>query len=81
MYLMFKGQEEEAESVLNRLDIDLSVLATYQESLAHNMKDPELMKTITKSANYKPFLSGIILMAFFQVISITRHSGLFCHDF
>ena len=66
-YLIERGQEEKAEEVLNFLDIDLSVLATIKESKAKQAKDKSsALAKMSKGQNWKPFLAGIVLMAFFQ---------------
>ena len=66
IYLMSKGRVKEAEAALTQLDIDLSVLATVS-----NNEDESKLSQIKKPANLKPFLTGIILMAFFQGILST----------
>lgn len=64
LYLMSKGQEKKAEEALNKLDIDLSVLANL--SVKNDAKNAYSLTHFKNPANWKPFLSGIILMAFFQ---------------
>ena len=73
-YLFMKGHEQKAEDTLNFLDIDLSAMATMQLSPVSEAKDSNsavlsIWSKMTNSANYKPFISGIILMTFFQVRS------------
>ena len=71
-YLFMKGHEQKAEDTLNFLDIDLSAMATMQLSPVSEDKDKgesHIWSKMTNSANYKPFISGIILMTFFQVLS------------
>ena len=70
-YLFMKGHEQKAEDTLNFLDIDLSAMATMQLSPVSEDKDKgesHIWSKMTNSANYKPFISGIILMTFFQVL-------------
>ena len=69
-YLLSKGQEQKAENTLNFLDIDLAAMATMQLSPVEKEKTDKqhIWTKMSNSANYKPFISGIILMGFFQVI-------------
>ena len=81
-YLISKGQEQKAENTLNFLDIDLAAMATMQLSPDDKEKNDKqhIWTKMTNSANYKPFISGIILMGFFQVkyspniISFRKHT-------
>ena len=71
-YLISKGHERRAEDALNFLDIDLSAIATMQLSPEEKEKgEQNIWSKMTNSANYKPFISGIILMTLFQVKSIS----------
>lgn len=65
-FLMSKGQEEKAEAALNLLDIDLSVMATMNLEHRENTVHETFSQKLKKPENWKPFLSGIILMTFFQ---------------
>lgn len=67
-YLLSKGQEQKAENTLNFLDIDLAAMATMQLSPVEKEKTDKqhIWTKMSNSANYKPFISGIILMGFFQ---------------
>jgi len=74
-HLINKGQEKEAVTVLKKLDIDLSVLDT----VADNKKKGLVSALFSK--NYKPFISGLVLMTFFMAtaypILIGNNSKLF----
>jgi hypothetical protein len=62
---MANGQVEKAKAAMDLLDIDqtsLQVPTMQQDQLTFKEK-------ICDPANYKPFLSGFLLMAFFQVRS------------
>ena len=63
---MSKGQEKAAEEALNLLDIDLSVLATFQMNSKDEKPKINMIDHLRNPANWKPFVSGVLLMAFFQ---------------